>query len=339
MNMQVRRIVDANLNRVSEGLRVAEDVCRYAWNDWRLQEGIKAIRHEVAVTVDQRDFIPARNPASDVGGAPGETFSAPRRDMVDVMKANLKRAQEGLRVLEEVFKIGSPKISDTYRKLRFRTYEIERKVFTRRKRTLEKGLYLILTERSPGIEELAAAAATSDLSAVQLRCRNVSDRVFLDLARRIREITLGTSTRFIINDRPDIALLACADGVHLGQEDIDPAIARDFLGPEAIIGLSTHHRDQVVRAHALPVDYIGFGPVFATGAKERPDPVTGTAALKDAVSLSMVPVVAIGGITREAVYELRQTGCHCIAVISAVAAADDPGREMACLHTMFLEAS
>lgn len=339
MTRETNRIVDANLNRITEGLRVAEDVCRYAWNIRGLQEGLKSMRHRATVLLDHRRLVPSRNPVGDIGQSSTGELESFRADLADVVRANLKRAQEGLRVLEEVFKASEHETSAACKQLRYETYEIERKIFTVRERSLGRGLYLILTTPSRSIVKLAAVAVTGGLPAVQLRGTKGSDRYFLELAGKIRELTSGTSTRFIINDRLDIACLVRADGVHLGQGDIDPAMARGFLGPDAVIGLSTHSLDQVSRANRLPVDYIGFGPVFETSSKKNPAPVTGTAALAEAVSLSVVPVVAIGGITGDAIPELKQAGCHDIAVISAVTRAADPCTETLRLHTLFKEES
>jgi thiamine-phosphate pyrophosphorylase len=339
MNAQMLRIVDANINRVTEGLRAAEDVCRYAWNDRGLRDRLRAMRHGLLALVDTGVCIQARNPAGDVGAFSETGEGPPRKDLADVARANLKRAQEGLRVLEEVFRIGNPHASAMCERIRYEAYEIERKIFTSREKRLASGLYLVLNGDVPDIQKRAETAAEAGLSAIQLRWKRGSDRAFLELARTLCRIVSGTPTRFIVNDRPDIALLAKADGLHLGQDDMDPATARTLLGPDVLIGLSTHTADQVFRANTLPVDYIGFGPVFPTQSKEHPGEVTGLAALGKAVKASAVPVVAIGGITANHVASVRRSGCCCAAVIGAVASSPDPCTEMVRLHAMFQEAS
>ncbi|HQI80383.1 MAG TPA: thiamine phosphate synthase [Deltaproteobacteria bacterium] len=339
MNAQMLRIVDANINRVTEGLRAAEDVCRYAWNDRGLTKRLRAMRHGLLALVDTGGCIRARNPAGDVGVAQRAGPGPRRKDLADVARANLKRAQEGLRVLEEVFRIRHPEISAGCETMRYETYEIERKIFSSREKGLTRGLYLVLNGDAPDIPRLAETATKAGLSAIQLRWKNGSDRAFLELARTLCRIVSGTPTRFIVNDRPDIALLAGADGAHLGQDDMDPATARTLLGPDVIIGMSTHNADQVFQANTLPVDYIGFGPVFPTLSKENPGEATGLAALGNAVKASTVPVVAIGGITAEHMASVRRSGCRCAAVIGAVASDPDPCSEMVRLHAMFRETS
>jgi thiamine-phosphate pyrophosphorylase len=293
------------------------------------------MRHGLLALVDTRGYIPARNPAGDVG-AVSETGEGPRRkDLADVVRANLKRAQEGLRVLEEVFRIGNPHASAGCEKIRYEAYEIERKIFSSREKHLAGGLYLILNGDTPDIRKRAETAAEAGLSAIQLRWKGGSDRAFLELAGALCRIVSGTPTRFIVNDRPDIALLTKADGLHLGQDDMDPATARNLLGPDVLIGMSTHNAHQVYRANALPVDYIAFGPVFPTLSKENPGELTGLSALGNAVKASTVPVVAIGGITGNHMTSVIRSGCRCAAVIGAVASSPDPCAEMVRLHAMF----
>lgn len=338
MNGSARRIIDANLNRVTEGLRVAEDICRYAWNSRGLQEDLKELRHRVMAPLNGQDIIAARDACGDVGVSSQGALEQHRKDLHDVMRANLKRAQEGLRVLEEILKISVPDISGEYKRIRYHLYTLERTAL-RRGHDIGRGLYLVMTEPACTYEELARNAVCAGLPVIQLRCKGSADRVFIELARNVREITQGSDTRLIVNDRVDVACLVHADGVHLGQHDMDPVSARRLLGPDAIIGLSTHTLTQVHDARKMPLDYIAFGPVFTTVSKEDPDPATGTALLAQAVSASVVPVVAIGGITRASLVTLKEAGAHAVAVIGAVARAADPLHEMTTLHRAFLEES
>lgn len=196
---------------------------------------------------------------------------------------------------------------------------------------LRRGLYLILTDPRDGYETLCRWAVEAGLPAVQLRYKGRHDREHLALARALRQITKGTGTLFIVNDRPDIALISEADGVHLGQDDLPAAEVRQLIGPAMLLGLSTHNPGQVAAANAAPVDYIGFGPLFATASKERPDPVTGPDLLKAALDVSRHPVVAIGGLNRERISPL-QPRPHNAAVIRAVSDAPDPLAAMRAIH-------
>jgi len=193
---------------------------------------------------------------------------------------------------------------------------------------IRKGLYLILTNPARGYEEMTKMAVAEALPIVQLRYKGDDVREFLRLAHMMREITKGTDTKLIINDRVDIALMSGADGVHLGQNDIPPEEARAVMGEAMIIGLSTHNLDQVDKAQSAPVDYIGFGPVYKPFSKDDHDPVTGVRLLRAAVEKSLLPVTAIGGITRERLDEITDIPWHNVACISAIESAGDPSAEM-----------
>lgn len=163
---------------------------------------------------------------------------------------------------------------------------------------------MILTRPEVGHAAAAEVAVKRGIKMLQLREKNWDDRELVRVAREVRAVTRGTDTRFIINDRPDIALLCGADGVHVGQDDLSVEDIRGVLGDEPIVGLSTHSVEQATEAQKLVrdrggVDYIGFGPVYATTTKAIPDPVVGTELLKTVLGFSKVPVVAIGGLFPE----------------------------------------
>ena len=139
----------------------------------------------------------------------------------------------------------------------------------------------------------------------------------------LRQAAADLGVLFIVNDRCDLALAVDADGVHLGQEDLPYAEARKVMGPNKIIGLSTHNADQVREADRLKPDYIGFGPIFKPGSKQDHDPIVGVAGLRAIRSLTPLPIFAIGGITLDQVREVIRAGANGIAVISAVLKAPD----------------
>ena len=192
---------------------------------------------------------------------------------------------------------------------------------------LRRGLYLILTEPRDGYETLCRQAVEACLPALQLRYKGQNELEHLRLAQVMRRITQGTGTLFIVNDRPDIALLVHADGVHVGQEDLPASEVRRLIGPDMLLGLSTHNLKQVADANDAPVNYIGFGPLYATSSKERPDPVLGPQRLKDVLAISRHPVVAIGGLDLERIRRL-QPRPHNASVIRAVCDAPSPPAAM-----------
>jgi len=197
--------------------------------------------------------------------------------------------------------------------------------------SLRRGLYLILTDPRDGYECVCRWAVQAGLPCVQLRYKGQDEREHLALAHKLRNITADTNTLFIVNDRPDIALMSGADGLHLGQYDLPVAEVRRLIGPAMLLGISTHNLDQVMAANAAPVDYIGFGPLFATNSKACPDPVLGPEALKDAHALSRHHIVAIGGLDLERIIGLSDYA-HNVAVIRAVCDAPDPLAAMRAIH-------
>jgi thiamine-phosphate pyrophosphorylase len=177
---------------------------------------------------------------------------------------------------------------------------------------------------SRGPVEQARAACAGGAAVVQLRCKHSTDRETLACARAIRALTRTSRVLFVVNDRFDLALLADADGVHLGQDDLPPAQIPEELRKRLLVGRSTHTLAQVRAARAEPVDYIAFGPVYGTRSKTSAHAARGIARLRRCARLvAPTPLVAIGGIDAERAAQVAEAGADAIAVISAVAAAED----------------
>ena len=185
------------------------------------------------------------------------------------------------------------------------------------------GLYIILTQPALGHERVAEICVRLGVRMLQLREKHMPDRELLALARRLREITRGTGTNFVINDRPDIAVLSEADFLHLGQDDIPVEEARRIVG-DMKIGLSTHSLEQAREALTKDPAYIGFGPIYLTPTKEKPDPVVGTGNLKKVLEFANVPVVAIGGLFPENLSEVLAAGARNVAMVRYFMQAQTP---------------
>ena len=169
--------------------------------------------------------------------------------------------------------------------------------------------------------EQVARLIEGGASLIQLRDKHAAPRDFYREAAAALQIAHDHNARLIINDRVDIALALKADGVHLGQADMPAAAARRLLGPDAIIGFSTHNPAQAKLATALPVDYLAFGPIFQTSTKENPDPVIGLPALRELGSgKGALPLVAIGGITLGNAVEALEAGADAVAMIAELLA-------------------
>lgn len=194
---------------------------------------------------------------------------------------------------------------------------------------LPGGLYPILSDNVVPPSELPAVAravAEAGAGVMQLRLKELPDRARLDLQRAVMAALAGSwRGALVIDDRADLALVARAEappglriGLHVGQDDLPAAVARELVGPDVLLGLSTHDLAQVEAARALPVDYLGFGPLFATSTKARHDATVGLAGLAAACRVAPWPVVAIGGISLEAISEVREAGAHGVAVAGAL---------------------
>jgi len=157
---------------------------------------------------------------------------------------------------------------------------------------------------------------------LQVRNKKSSSRELLQQVERILAIAPGDA-QVVVNDRVDVASLAGVGGVHLGQTDLAPVLARQILGPDRVIGLSTHNLEQALEADKLPVDYVGVGPVFRTSSKENPDPVLGLERLAEICRTVRKPVVAIGGITIDQARQVRTAGARSVAVIRDLLGSDD----------------
>jgi thiamine-phosphate pyrophosphorylase len=179
--------------------------------------------------------------------------------------------------------------------------------------------------------DLSKAFFAGGARLVQLRAKRLPSGALLDLAAACVGIAAEYGARIIINDRADVARLAGAAGVHLGQADLLPRDARLVLAPSAAVGVSTHEPGQVTAALDEPIDYIAFGPVFDTRTKAAPEPTVGLDGVREAVRLARprgMPVVAIGGITLDRVREVIDAGADSVAVITDLLATKDPAERV-----------
>jgi thiamine-phosphate pyrophosphorylase len=325
------RILDATLNRVREALRVIEDYCRFALDDASLCAECKEIRHQLAAAqayLGPARLLAARDTAGDVGTGVTATGEYERGSLADVVTANLKRLQEGLRTLEEYGKLVDARFAAAVEQLRYRSYTLERNLDRgrgARQRLAGVRLCVLLTgsQCQAALDWTIAEAAAGGVGMVQLREKELDDRALLQRARDVRRWTRQAGVLFIVNDRVDIAALAQADGVHLGQTDLPVADARRLLGPDALVGVSTHSVEQIRQAVADGADYLGVGPIFPSTTK-RFDALAGLDLIRAASRLTSLPAFAIGGINPANVDRVVAAGASRVAVSAAIAQADDP---------------
>jgi len=328
----MKRIIDANLNRATEALRVIEEIARFYLDNESLCAQLKYLRHELAAVIDLNytALLKSRDTEGDVGTS--VINNTKKQDILDIFKANFKRLQQALRVLSEYGQQENFDIA-VFEKIRYESYTLEKNMFEelskklKLKRLEDKKLYLV-TDRNKfsSVDEFLDAVAASlkgGVQIVQLREKTANAKEFIELARKVKELCALYDALFIINDRVDVAHIVGVDGVHLGQDDIDIDSARHILGKDAIVGISTHAPEQAEKAMASEADYIGVGPVFETPTKPGRKSV-GLEYVEWASKNVNIPWFAIGGINTENVSEVINAGASRIAVVRAIINAENP---------------
>ncbi|MEN6386734.1 MAG: thiamine phosphate synthase [Phycisphaerales bacterium] len=333
MDRAIYRIVDANYNRAREGLRVAEEFCRFALDNQQLSGRCKEIRHKLSALVakfDVQRLITARDTENDVGCGLQIDEQMKRQSLEDCVTAGLARTVEAIRAITEAVSVVDGMLPQTFEKLRYDCYTLEKDIslfgFPAIKFKNTR-LYCIITMQS-GIDVLKIAqdCAAGGADCMQLRAKNISDSQLLPLAREFVKIGKDNNVLTIINDRADIAIASQADGVHLGQNDLPASAVRQMQTKPLIIGISTHSQTELSSAIEQNPHYVGVGSVFCTTTKDNVE-VCGLNYVKAATEFlknKFVEAVAIGGITLENVQQVLDAGAKRIAVSSCICNAEKP---------------
>ena len=189
-------------------------------------------------------------------------------------------------------------------------------------------LYVILDAAliTSSERDCALSLAEAGVRLLQYRNKSAPARQYLDSSRELAETLRPHGVSFFVNDRPDVAFLAGASGVHVGQDDLDVEQARQVIGSGKLVGVSTHNLEQFEHAAASSADYIALGPIFGTSSKANPDPVVGLELLRNVRGLTSKPIVAIGGITLERAASVIEAGADSVAVISGILSPTDPAQ-------------
>jgi thiamine-phosphate pyrophosphorylase len=331
VNGPLLRLLDANANRAREALRVLEDHARFVLDDDALCGELKRIRHDMTSAIRELlpDAILHRDTAGDVGTGIKTEAEQQRTDIGEVVTAAGKRFGEAARALAEYMKTLAPARAGRLEMLRYRFYDVERKIAL----TIRPGaarfagvrLYVLVTEslcKRPWLET-AEQALRGGADCLQLREKQLESGQLLLRAAQLVDLCRAHKAMCVINDRPDVAMLARADGVHVGQTDLQPRLVRQLVGNQMIVGVSTHHPGQLKQAMLDGADYVGVGPIYPSETKPQ-EVLPGLDYARHAVKHSRIPPVAISGITAENVDEVVATGIRAVAVSSAVISSDDP---------------
>jgi len=322
------RILDASANRAREGLRVLEDHARFVLNDAYLSRELKQLRHALAQALQLLPaslLLASRDTLADVGVAIRTDAEFSRPSVASVAQANAKRLQEALRSLEEYGKVLSIDFAEQIEKIRYQTYTLERALVKRGTSLADARLCVLVTDSlcKASLVGTVKEAILGGATMIQLREKSLDDRTLLAKARDVCQLARSSGALFIVNDRPDIARLVDADGVHLGQDDMPVQDARRILRPDALIGVSTHNLNQVRRAILEGADYLGVGPTFSSKTKDFAA-LAGLDFVRQACAETALPAFAIGGINLDNIAQVCAAGATRIAVSNAVCAADDP---------------
>jgi thiamine-phosphate pyrophosphorylase len=330
-DLGVARLLDAAANRAREGLRVAEDYCRFVLDDALLCGELKELRHQLTAALSSLPagaLLQSRDTLGDVGTVLSTASEGERATPAAVATANLKRLQEALRSLEEFGKLHGLDLGRSLEAMRYRSYTLEKAILASAcacERLRDARLYLLVTAAHclGPLEHTIAEASAGGVDVVQLREKGLSDQDLLDRARQVRRWTRQAGVLFIVNDRPDIARLCEADGVHLGQDDLPVREARRVLGPDAIIGVSTHDLAQLRQAVLDGAGYVGIGPTFPSGTKDFAA-LAGLDYVRAATAATSLPAFVIGGVSAANVSDVVAAGGRRVAVSQAILRAESP---------------
>ncbi|GAA5510886.1 thiamine phosphate synthase [Novipirellula caenicola] len=329
------RILDASINRATEGLRTLEEYARFVQDDAAANACFKSLRHDLTTAVgrgiDRQRLIESRDTPGDVGTEIREPTEYVRSSSQKVIAAASARIAQSLRVIEEYGKTIDGRFAAEVEQIRYRAYQacasLELAAFTSERTTqlAEAKLYLLIDggeseqEYTASIERLAKAG----VDIFQLRDHSLDDRTLYLRARVGAAVARRLGRLFIVNDRADIAVAADADGVHVGQDELPAAAVRAIIGDRRLLGISTHSIEQAKEAIDDGADYIGCGPVFA-GRTKQFDAYVGPAFLQQVAQSISIPAFAIGGIDQSNLSEVMAAGCDRIAVTGAIRDAEHP---------------
>lgn len=337
----ILRILDANANRAGEGLRTLEEIARFVLDSASLQSELKSLRHDLTVAMNRlprESLLAARDTPGDVGTQVTTETELSRTDQTEIVAAAATRTQQAIRCLEEYTKTINEKLASDFETIRYRAYDC----FARLELLCRSGNLRLSKLRSSRLYALIDGCAGEDkmieriraladigVGIIQLRDSAIDDRTLFERARAGTDAARQAGVLWIINDRADIAVAADADGVHVGQEELPVDQVRRIMGPERLVGLSTHNLAEVQQAVASTADYIGCGPTFPGQTKSFEsypgcDFLRQVAAWFSEPGVVPRPAFAIGGITGENTSQVADAGFGQIAVTGALAG-DDAG--------------
>ena len=326
------RVMDANANRAGEGLRTLEDMARLVHEDAAATAWLKQLRHGLAEALgmlQRSERLQTRSTQSDAGTNVHAQREQQRDDLASITSAACERVLQSLRNLEEFSKLCSAPAGGAFKQLRYEAYDVLAKLELRwlTGQTLRDSqrLYLLIDCSLP-LESFRAQIgrlADAGVDLFQLRDKQAEGARLMQYARGAVDALQDRSSRLIVNDRIDVALASGAAGVHLGQDDMSLADARQIAQSRLWIGISTHNLTEAIEAEQGGADYIGCGPTFPSQTKHFAE-ISGPGFLREVAAHVSIPAFALGGVGEENLQQLLDANFQRIAVSGSILRAEDP---------------
>jgi len=326
-DLRIYQIIDANLDRAREGLRVIEDWARFGLGEEKYVEIIKNFR-QILGKNHLEIYKQSRNNIVDKCKGLSHQEQTNRKTSEQIISSNSGRVQEALRVIEEFSRLHNYELSKIASEIRYKTYTLEIDLlslnkFKNSKETLKENDLYVITDQKENLLNTLEEILIAGVKIIQHRFKTGIDKDHLQEAIKIKDLCKRYNSLFIINDRIDIAIASNADGIHLGQDDLDLKTARKLLGYSKIIGISANNEIDISNALKDGCDYIGIGPVFETTTKKNKKPI-GIEKIKTLTKDLNIPWFAIGGIKTNNISYLKRNGFKKVALVSELMNSEDP---------------
>ncbi len=329
-DLRIYQIIDANLDRAREGLRVLEDWARFGLGENECVAKIKNYR-QILGKNHLGVYKQSRNHIDDQCKGLTHQEQVNRSAPEQIISSNAGRVQEALRVIEEFTRLHNHKLSKIASEIRYEIYTLEIDLlrlskFKKSQEILKENDLYLITSPKENLLEIIEEILIAGVRIIQHRFKKGSDKDHLEEAIEIKNLCRKYNALLIINDRVDIALASNADGIHLGQDDLDLKTARQLLGYSKIIGVSANNEIDISNALKEGCDYIGIGPVFATETKKNKKPI-GIKKIRTLTKDLNIPWFAIGGIKTNNISHLKNYGFKKVALVSQLMNSKDPKKE------------
>tara|TARA_B100001989_G_scaffold248783_1_gene222922 strand:- start:9 stop:1064 length:1056 start_codon:yes stop_codon:yes gene_type:complete len=326
-DLRIFQIIDANLDRAREGLRVLEDWARFGLAENDCVKKIKNFR-QILGKNHLEIYKQSRNYVKDQSKGLTHREQLNRKTPKEIIGSNAGRVQEALRVIEEFSRIHNHELSRVASEIRYEIYTIEidlLSISSRKKseEILKKNDLYVITDQKENLLGTIEEILIAGVKIIQHRFKTGNDKDHLEEAIKIKNLCKRYKSLFIVNDRIDIALASNADGVHLGQDDLDSKTARKLLGYSKIIGISANNELDISNALRQGCDYIGIGPVFETSTKKDKKPL-GVDRIKTLTKDLNIPWFAIGGVKANNISYLKTNGLKKVALVSQIMNSEYP---------------